>query len=79
MLLRMYLRWAEEKDFNTEILDYVPGDEAGVKTISRRLYRLKPIPLFPPELPLSPVDERSYAAGTVGTDLSWSYGNRPNP
>ena len=34
MLLRMYLRWAEEKDFKTDILDYVPGDEAGVKGVT---------------------------------------------
>ena len=34
MLLRMYLRWAEEKDFKTDILDYLPGDEAGVKGVT---------------------------------------------
>ena len=34
MLLRMYLRWAEEKGFKTDILDYVPGDEAGVKGVT---------------------------------------------
>ena len=34
MLLRMYLRWAEEKGFNTDILDYLPGDEAGVKGVT---------------------------------------------
>jgi peptide chain release factor 2 len=31
MLLRMYLRWAEKKNFKTSIIDYLPGDEAGVK------------------------------------------------
>ena len=35
MLLRMYLRWAEEKGFKTDILDYVPGDEAGVKGVTQ--------------------------------------------
>jgi len=30
MLLRMYLRWAERRGFKTEIIDYEPGDEAGI-------------------------------------------------
>ncbi|BDD88517.1 peptide chain release factor 2 [Desulfofustis limnaeus] len=34
MLLRMYLRWAEDKGFKTAILDYLAGDEAGVKSVS---------------------------------------------
>lgn len=32
MLLRMYLRWAEQREFEAEILDLLPGDEAGVKS-----------------------------------------------
>jgi peptide chain release factor 2 len=31
MLLRMYVRWAEKKRFKLEILDYQPGDGAGIK------------------------------------------------
>ena len=31
MLLRMYLRWAEQSGFETEMLDYQAGDEAGLK------------------------------------------------
>jgi len=34
MLLRMYLRWAEEREFKTDTLDYLPGDEAGVKSVT---------------------------------------------
>lgn len=34
MLLRMYLRWAENRGFKTEIIDFLPGDEAGVKSVS---------------------------------------------
>jgi peptide chain release factor 2 len=30
MLLRMYLRWCERKGFRTDIVDYQPGDEAGI-------------------------------------------------
>ncbi len=31
MLLRMYLKWAERRGFTREVLDYQPGDEAGIK------------------------------------------------
>lgn len=31
MLLRMYTRWAEKRGFKVEVLDYLPGDEAGIK------------------------------------------------
>lgn len=34
MLLRMYTRWAENKGYAVEILDYLPGDEAGVKSVT---------------------------------------------
>jgi peptide chain release factor 2 len=34
MILRMYLRWAERKGFKTSIIDFQPGDEAGVKSVS---------------------------------------------
>jgi len=33
ILMRMYLRWAEQKGFKSDILDYQPGDEAGVKSV----------------------------------------------
>lgn len=34
MLLRMYTRWAERQGFGVEMLDYLPGDEAGVKSVT---------------------------------------------
>lgn len=34
MLLRMYQRWAEDKGYKVETLDYLPGDEAGVKSVT---------------------------------------------
>ena len=34
MLLRMYLRWAERKGLETTIIDYLPGDEAGIKSVT---------------------------------------------
>ncbi|MBU8908693.1 peptide chain release factor 2 [Desertibacillus haloalkaliphilus] len=34
MLLRMYTRWAESKGFKVETMDYLPGDEAGVKSVT---------------------------------------------
>jgi peptide chain release factor 2 len=32
MLLRMYLKWAERRGFRREIIDYQPGEEAGIKS-----------------------------------------------
>lgn len=32
MLIRMYLRWSERSGYETKMLDYQPGDEAGVKS-----------------------------------------------
>ena len=34
MLLRMYLRWAERRGFKVEVVDQMPGDEAGVKSVT---------------------------------------------
>ena len=34
MLYRMYLRWAEKRGFKTETLDYLDGDEAGIKSVT---------------------------------------------
>ena len=32
MLLRMYLRWAEEHEYDTQIVEFIPGEEAGIKS-----------------------------------------------
>ena len=32
MLMRMYLRWTERRGFKRELIDYQPGDEAGLKS-----------------------------------------------
>jgi peptide chain release factor 2 len=34
MLMRMYLRWADMNDFKTEVLDLLPGEEAGIKSVT---------------------------------------------
>lgn len=34
MLLRMYTRWAEEKGMEVQVIDYLPGDEAGIKNVA---------------------------------------------
>ncbi len=34
MLYRMYTRWAERKGFAVEVLDYLDGDEAGIKSVT---------------------------------------------
>jgi len=37
MLMRMYLRWAEQKGFRRDVLDMNEGEEAGIKSASIRL------------------------------------------
>ncbi|MCR4924018.1 MAG: peptide chain release factor 2 [Lachnospiraceae bacterium] len=34
MLYRMYTRWAEKKGFSVEVLDYLDGEEAGIKSVT---------------------------------------------
>ena len=36
MILRMYLRWGEQKGFKTELIEASPGDVAGIKSASIR-------------------------------------------
>ena len=37
MLLRLYSRWAARRGFALEELDYLPGDEAGLKSVTLRI------------------------------------------
>ncbi len=37
MLLRMYRRWAERSEFTLKVLDLLPGDEAGVKSVTLQI------------------------------------------
>jgi peptide chain release factor 2 len=34
MLLRMYLRWTERRGFKRDVIDFQPGDEAGLKSVT---------------------------------------------
>lgn len=34
MLLRMYMRWAEDSGYSFDIIDQLPGDEAGIKSVT---------------------------------------------
>jgi len=34
MLQRMYLRWMEQHGYETEIIDFTPGEEAGIKSVT---------------------------------------------
>ncbi len=38
MLFRMYLRWTERRGFRREVMDYQPGDEAGIKSATVEIY-----------------------------------------
>lgn len=37
MLLRMYTRWAADHDYKVEEMDFLPGDEAGIKSVTLRI------------------------------------------
>jgi peptide chain release factor 2 len=37
ILLRMYLKWAEQRGFKAEVLEYQPGEEAGLKSVTFRV------------------------------------------
>lgn len=56
-------------------------DEGAANQLYRQFYRRKPVPIIstPMAARLNPADERYYKSATMYTDLSWSFGNRPNP
>ncbi len=37
ILMRMYLRYCDDKGFKTEVVDFQPGDEAGIKSVTIRI------------------------------------------
>ncbi len=37
MLLRMYLRWSEQAGYDADVLDFTPGEEAGIKSAAVRV------------------------------------------
>ena len=37
MLYRMYSRWAEKEEYKLEVIDFQPGDEAGIKDVTIEL------------------------------------------
>ncbi|OOM79274.1 peptide chain release factor 2 [Clostridium puniceum] len=37
MLLRMYTRWCEKQGYNVETLDLIPGEEAGIKSVTLKV------------------------------------------
>jgi hypothetical protein len=56
-------------------------DEANANQLYHLLYARKPVPLITPSMAarLQRITDRVYAAETLHTDLTWSFGNRPNP
>ena len=38
MLLRMYVRWTERHNFKREVIDFQPGEEAGIKSVTLTIY-----------------------------------------
>jgi peptide chain release factor 2 len=49
MLMRMYLRWAEEHQYKTNIVDLLPGDEAGIKSATIEIIGLNAYGYLSPE------------------------------
>ena len=39
MLMRMYLRWAERNNYQVRELDFQPGDEVGIKSVTIEIFR----------------------------------------
>ena len=50
MLMRMYLRWAEQQGYRTEILDSLRGGEAGYKSVTISIAGPMPMATSPPNV-----------------------------
>lgn len=74
--LRGYTKPLNLNIFNSDWM----WDEKGIAIISRYLYHKKSIQLLSAEaaLNLSPADDKTYNAASLGTDFSWVYGIRKN-
>ena len=77
MLLRMYLKWAERRGFKREVIDYQPGDEAGIKSATITLNGDHPFGLMSAEagvhrlVRISPFDQAARRHTSFASVYVW--------
>jgi peptide chain release factor 2 len=77
MLLKMYLKWAERRGFKRDILDYQPGDEAGLKSVTLTLTGEYPFGLMAAEagvhrlVRISPFDQAARRHTSFASVYVW--------